>query len=181
VKWLALIDTDEFVFPMKESSLPHFLSHYESHAGIGINWQVFGTSGVSRIPDDGLMIEHLTLKVPEKEEINRHIKSIVRPEYVAGCKLPHNLIYQPGYFQVDANQCVFEGPHSPTVEVDAIRIHHYTLRDEHFYRNHKLPRRKKALGSPPDFEEVAPTFNQVEDRSIFRFIPAVRQRCFASN
>jgi len=181
-KWLAIIDVDEFLFPAKKRSLVEILSQYENFGGIGVNWQVFGTSRVSKIPENRLLIETLHLKLPENDSANRFIKSIVQPKFVLGCTNPHYVVYRPGYFQVNSDSIPFIGSESPYVQIDTIRINHYRLRDEHYLHAQKIPRARKWWNAQPEerWKAYYQSFNQVSDRAISRFIPCVKDRLKAS-
>jgi hypothetical protein len=175
VKWLAIIDTDEFIFPVEKDNLVDLLSKYEKYGGLSVNWQTFGTSLVSKIPDNKLLIEMLVLGLSETAEINKHVKSIVRPEYVIGCDNPHYVLYKKGYYQVNSDRVKFTGPFSPYIQVDAIRINHYTVRDEYFLHTVKLPRLAKWGVDVKAFEEGYNDFNQVQYDTILRFVPLLKE------
>lgn len=59
VKWVAFIDTDEFLFPVQEDCLRKTLADYEEFAGVTVNRRFFGTAGTQGLPPDSLMIETL--------------------------------------------------------------------------------------------------------------------------
>ena len=167
VKWLALIDTDEFLFSVR-GSLAQELKRYENYGGVAVNWQIFGTSNVKKIPEGKRLIEMLYLKAPKDQEENRHVKSIVRPERVEGCDNPHSMKYVSGFFQVTTAEVPFEGGLSPSVEIDPLRINHYTLRDEHFLTTQKIPRLEKWWGNKSDWKTKIQRMNVVEDRTILK-------------
>lgn len=176
-KWLAILDTDEFLFSPSGKSVAELLKNYESFAGIGVNWQVFGTSSVAKIPAERLLIESLTQKLPETQGINHHIKSIVQPERIRGCESPHFAIYKPGHFQVNTAGIPFEGLLSPTVELDVLRINHYILRDEHFFHSQKIPRLQSWWGETiSHWEAKYSGLNQMTDKSIASLIPNLKKR-----
>ena len=81
-KWLALIDIDEYLFPLEHSTMTEFLKEYEQYPAVMLNWQCFGTSCVKEIPKERLMVEMLHMKAREKSVRNFPVKSIVRPELV---------------------------------------------------------------------------------------------------
>ena len=56
VKWLALLDADEYLFPVVVDNLLDFLRDYEEYGGVCANWVMFGTSDVQRVPDGDLLI-----------------------------------------------------------------------------------------------------------------------------
>lgn len=181
VKWLAAIDTDEFIFPSQENSLLEFLSSYEQYGGLGINWVVFGTSGVHLKTDTQLLTEELTLRGPDNSPMNLHIKSIVRPERVAEAGFdPHAFIYKKGYGQVNANKEPFSGPFSPYVAIDKVRINHYCYRDEDYFHQVKIPRLKKWGVDTSNIENAIQAFNVVVDPSINKYLPKLRAKVFPS-
>ena len=44
-RWIAVIDLDEFIVPVKDGSIPEFLHRMEDYAVVEINWLVYGSSG----------------------------------------------------------------------------------------------------------------------------------------
>ncbi|MBX7066445.1 MAG: glycosyltransferase family 92 protein [Parachlamydiales bacterium] len=171
-KWLAILDIDEFLFPV-EGTLLDALKPFEAFGGICVNWQLYGTSNVAKIPD-GKLIETLNWKAPKLQVGNQHVKSIVRPERVKGFDNAHSAIYKDGFFQVNTKMERFEGCISPTVEIDLLRINHYTVRDEHYLLTQKIPRLEKWW--PKERKSIEAwkahfnAMNLVEDRLIHRFL-----------
>ncbi len=176
VIWLAFLDIDEFLFPVCENDLVNFLSGYRDYAAVCVNWQMYGTSKVSHIPEGKLMIETLLLKAPTDHEENRLVKPIVQPSRVVRVKNPHTFVYQSGDFQVNSNKEPFQGFLSPHIAIDKIRINHYWSKDENYFFKVKAPRRKKWGESASAMIARINTLNQVEDGAILRFIPALRQK-----
>lgn len=177
-KWLAILDTDEFLFPVKDDHLVQTLSRYGDCGGLAVNWQVFGTSSVSKIPEDRLLIEMLQYKLPATDPTNLLVKSIVQPQRVQGCASSHCVLYKPGYFQVNTDRLAFEGKCAPYVQIDALRINHYQVRDEHYLHTQKIPRVRKwwNLHTPEAWEAKYRGYNQVQDQAIFRFLPRLKSR-----
>lgn len=173
-KWLAILDIDEFLFPTVGDHLGTFLKEYEKYGGVGVNWQLFGTSGIAQIPKDKLLIGTLLLKAPEQYHENLNMKSIVRPEAVASCPSPHFVIYKLGYYQVNANQEPFQGPFPPYVAVDKIRVNHYWSRDEAFFYATKVKRRAGFNEAANQAEQRVHNLNIVPDHAILRFVPQLQ-------
>lgn len=170
-KWLAIIDSDEFLFPVKEESLKTFLKSYEkkSIGGILVSWVVFGTSKISKIPEDKLLIETLVYSASGGSD---HFKTICRPKHVSHVCSPHYVIYKEGY-----HHCTPSGQMPPFIEIDRIRINHYWSRDEWFLNNIKIPRRH-LLGTPADVCRLwGEASNQTYDTAIFRFIDRLKKTC----
>jgi hypothetical protein len=177
-KWLALLDTDEFLYPVEKNTLKACLEDYLSFGAVGVNWQVFGTSGVEKIPEDALLIENLCLRAPKNHPGNNHIKSIIRPKAFASCPNPHSMCLKPPFFQVTENKQHFEGPFSPCVSVDILCINHYWPRDEEFFHSVKI-KRQLRWGIPPEAcFKANDTLNQEFDDRILRFRDALQARMF---
>lgn len=179
-KWLAIIDTDEFLFPVQKNSISEFLCDFENCSGILINWQMFGTSHVKRIPEDCLMIEMLTLQSHPQFSENKLCKSIVRPDQVKWCVDPHTVVYFPWSYSVDPDKYIFPWKFhaSHPIKIDKIRINHYWSRDEDFFHERKIVRSEQwgdAIRNTDSCLKRNENANQVENFEIFRFIPKVKR------
>lgn len=180
-EWLAIIDMDEFIVPMIDTDLVAFLSKYDAFPHIGgvqINWQLYGTSGLASIPDGKLLIESLILKAPTDYVSadlphNGCVKSIVRPYTIRKYRV-HEGSYKPGYFSIPQHKHSKVQP----VQVDAIRINHYWTRAEDFFWGRKLEQRLNLMGQEfyDSMVKKLVELNQVEDKCIFKFVPALRHR-----
>lgn len=140
VKWVAFLDLDEYLFPMQEDNLLNFLKDYEEYGGVAINWVMYGTSNIECIPENELIIEHLTMCNPN-HSLSTLIKSIVRPERVVRfVRSPHFPKYKHGYSQVTPNKIPFRGAMSPYSATDKLRLNHYWLGDIKYLLEVKIPR-----------------------------------------
>ena len=174
VKWLAIIDVDEFLVPTKANELTSVLVSFESDStvgGLGVAWVCFGTSYVLKIPSDKLMIETLVLSgggIDTHESFpwdQGTFKSIVRPDRTESFENPHLASYKSGQFHVP-------------VYHDLIQINHYWTKDEAFFKQVKLPR--NALRGVPIETSLswATAMNKEATMSvpIQRFVPSLRRR-----
>lgn len=177
VKWLALIDVDEYVIPVEGNNLPSILKDYEEFGGVGVNWQMYGTSNVARIPDNKLLTETLLFKAPRDFSENLHIKSIVRPERVQICHV-HHCIYQGDFFAVETNKEKISTPRSDKVLTDKMRINHYWSKDEDFFLKTKIARRKKWQESEEAMMQRVNNCNQELDTEMLRFVPELKSKVF---
>lgn len=180
VKWLAAIDIDEYLVPKTHDTVTALLAEYEQAGigGLGVNRQMFGTSYVHKIGPRQLLTEELTLKAQEDHVENRHIKSIVRPEFVLEPAYTHHFDYKMGYIQINTNREPFTGPLSPEIVIDKIQINHYWTKDENFFYETKIPRWEEWGESMESIEKQVANLNQVKDDSISRFVPTLRQIMF---
>lgn len=173
-KWVAFLDIDEYLFPVKEQSLKEVLQDYEPFGGVCVNWQIFGTSQVAKIPPGQLMIEMLTRCAPEPYAANFHVKSIVRPERASHFLNPHHPIYLKGFFQVNTDKMPFEGRFSQYMRVNRLRINHYWTRDEEYFYNKKIPRQKR-WGGTPNPQKLLGEMNAEKNEQILRLVPLYRK------
>lgn len=186
-KWVALIDIDEFIFPLEDLDLLSFLEKYENVCGLVLNWQCFGTSFVERIPDGELMIENLVKKATELSNWNKPVKSIVRPEFVnldQRAWAPHTVCYKGGFKAIFPDGVV----RNETLNQNKWEIHpskavinHYVHRTEEFFRDKKLKKKNSMknwsyLKNPSYIQRWLSECNEVEDVRILRFAQNMRKR-----
>jgi hypothetical protein len=173
--WLAFIDVDEFLLPKGEDDLRVLLSAYEPHAGLGVNWVMFGSAGHETPPE--LAIEAFTRRPPYAFINNHHIKSIVRPPYVKGPLSPHHFAYAPGRHCVNEQGFPLPGPYGPHHNA-RLQLNHYFFRSRQEFAE-KIARGRGDMTtdqfkhSMRDFE-MQLGYSTEEDTEIARFGPAVR-------
>ncbi len=180
-KWVAFIDIDEFLFPVKDQSLQRVLANYEEFGGVFANWRMFGTSGVKKLRPDQLLVETLTSCSIKSFRENTYVKSIVRPECATHFAHPHFPIYLEGYYGVNTDRFPFEGPCLPGAPPmssyhlgNKLRINHYWTRDEDFFYSKKIERQKR-WGGTPNPRALIDNLNVEKDLVIQRFVPALKK------
>lgn len=174
-KWLAIIDADEFIYPVNSDSLADILKDYEDFGGLYINYVPFGTSHVQRIPNNQLIIETL---VYSSQEVVNFGKSIVHPERVSDCSDPHRMWYRPPYYHVNTNFQTFDWL-PPQAAEDKLLLYHYCLGDIHHAITVKVPRRSKWYDKPLEAEaylQSCESMNAKLNLSMQRFVPALKQK-----
>jgi hypothetical protein len=175
-RWLALIDIDEFIVPVKVDNLQTLLKNYAGAGGLQIFWQFFGTSGISKISDNQTLIESLIMKAPKDFKANYNFKTIVQPKVVSNYKVHGGDYHEPWYGIFPHKK---RGGANQPIHIDIVRIHHYWTRDEDYFLNQKIPRRERYEKAPytaERIEQIYADFNQVEDKTILKFVPALRKR-----
>lgn len=178
-KWLGFIDTDEFLFPVEHQNLKEFLADYEDFAGLVVNWQLYGTSGIQKIFQSQLMIKELTYKAPIHYAQNAHVKTIVQPKFVKKFINPHYATFKSGYYSVNSNKEKVIGAITPYVLIDKIRINHYWSRDEEFFHRVKVPRMQNW--NCPEIYERFNIINQEYDPAILKYVPELQETVFKNN
>ncbi len=184
--WIAFIDVDEFLFSPNAKLLPDVLADYADHPAVGVNWVMFGSSGHTQKPEGGVLENYLRrgelnggvpyahLRLPDGSyrSENAHIKSIVQPSRVVGCKNAHYMVYADNARAVDENGQPIDGPFTAKVSVDALRINHYWSKSEEECR-HKFSRGFADGGGARDWNEFLSheaILNSVHDDIVLRVI-----------
>lgn len=172
--WMAFFDADEFLVldggkPVKEALAP-----LAGINAVAVNWAVFSASRHVTRPA-GLTISNYFLRPELPDKVNRHVKSILRPERVRAYKNPHFFDVAGGYFDLAGREVDWE--------VDGIiaglpthaggRLHHYFTRSFEDFKA-KLARGYRDLTRPLSAFE---SHNQTSERddSAAVYAPAVQQ------
>lgn len=165
-KWLAIIDSDEFLVPMNAMTMTEVLARHEEAPAVGLYWVVYGTSNVYDIPPKYLMIELLKMRSPLDYHLNGHPKSIVKPVEYTGWVWPTHLVGCK-------NGSVLMLPKEET------RINHYMNRTLNFFFQNKIGNKEKIDNVHWNNEyiaEVMNTGNDEEDDTMDRFIPQLLEK-----
>jgi hypothetical protein len=172
--WAAFIDLDEFLCPITHENMVALLQDFKPYAGLAINWQTFGTSGIDRLDADARIIENFLWKAPCWWEINKYIKMVVQPQYVdCFATNPHYCLFKEGYYAVDSDKIpIADLREVKTIKIDTVRIHHYWFGDRFWFLTEKLERRKKwgKFINPLYIDAFIDSFNQEKDASMLRFL-----------
>jgi hypothetical protein len=169
-KWLAIIDTDEFIVPMHTNSLKDYLRAYEDCAGIYPHWILFGTSQIKELEAGELLVDKLIRRSPLQEKHNHFKKAIVQPLMTKKVTTAHECAHIAG------------GKVRKPSDVE-LRLHHYFVRTEDFLYNVKLPRVRKwnvNAFSPQSLIRFMPVANSEVDTTMHRFVPALEPRVRSS-
>jgi hypothetical protein len=168
-KWIAVIDIDEFIVPLKREKITDVIDDIEKIVerkiySLEIHWVMYGYSGHYSKPE-GLVIENYT----KSAGINRHVKSIVNPRTVIRYEV-HSGFH---FFLLQG----IEVDDSNTLNlIEHIRINHYYTRSYEDWiskevRNNKLSKEEYKL---PDFD---PDFlSDKEDRVMDKYIPLLKNK-----
>jgi Glycosyltransferase family 92/Glycosyl transferase family 11 len=152
-EWLALIDVDEFVVPVQEETVTECLAkHFADASAVYVNWRNFGTGGV-HLNESEPLLAGLTACAPDDHPSNAVGKTIVRPDRTVAANLwsGHHCILEPGaaYYDGDGEPL---GVSDVEPQLDGrvhgrfLRINHYQMRDETFFRAARLPRAQAPGG-----------------------------------
>lgn len=177
-KWIAFLDTDEFLFCPDKTKLPDYLSHFKDFAGIGVNWLIFGTSFIERLSEGSLYTKNFIYCSDGLHFRDFTYKSIVQPNLVNKCIDAHTFLPKNGFNIVDCHKEKIKNPVRHTAkDIDNIRINHYWTRDENFFQKKIVNRiERRSFNKPELFIEWASHLNNKIDLEIQKFVPELEKR-----
>lgn len=163
-KWLALIDADQVLVPVKTNDVREVLKNYESFASLQCNWHTFGSSG--RIEKgEGSLYERFLMRAKPSEGINNHTQFICQPDRTLVIRThdPHHPRLPDNEVSVNTNCQPLRGPFNIPPLHDSLWIAHYFTksRDEWALKNAKG--RADIFGQKMPFD----LFNQYDAISNF--------------
>ena len=175
-RWMGFIDLDEYIVPQTTDDLRHFLTDYEAHAGLAVNWVMYGSGGHIKRPH-GLMIENYTTRLPLAAPANYHIKSIVKPACTLRALSPHSFAYREGCSAVNPDRLPIASPFSPAC-VDKIRVNHYFFRSREEFTE-KINRGRADTNAPERRRGIETFENQFnapheEDLSAIKYLEELK-------
>jgi hypothetical protein len=180
--WIAFLDADEFLIPRTAQILATLLHRHAEAAGIAFNWLIFGTSGLAKLTPGSVMTT-LTRRSPVEFDVNRHVKSIVRPGAVRRVLNPHAFELDGDTIHPDGALVAWDSPGvvaAGTAHHETWRINHYFLRSAaHWTR--RLARGQ--LGADPRHAAQFAVYdrNEIEDRTALPHAAAVADFVAAGN
>lgn len=149
-RWLAFIDIDEFIVPLKDPSIPDFLKRFETFPAVEINWLVYGSGGLETKTGQPVMQRFLRHAKPD-HRLNRHVKSIVNPRRVftmTGC---HEAARINGKAADSHGEPVLRNFRERQPLLDVIRINHYAVKSkEEFLEKQNRGRASGTKRNVPD-------------------------------
>lgn len=126
-RWIAFIDLDEFIVPIKHKTIPEFLRNFEKFPAVEINWLIYGSGG-AKTRQPGTMMERFKCHSNPDHYLNRHVKSIVNPRRVftmIGC---HEVARISGRAADSHGNLIKRNFWEREPQQDIIRINHYAVR-----------------------------------------------------
>jgi len=179
--WLAVIDIDEFIVPIKDETIADFLKDFEQYAGVEINWLMYGSSG-ERHWRDGLVIERFKKhgKIDGIFWCRSIIKTICNPRAVFKMD-----IHTPFYFRF----ATVVNPDKKTRKYnywdeqpvyDKIRINHYFTKsyDECLLKSKRGKADRKSKYDPLIFEygDINDEYDEIMDKYIPQVSENIKKR-----
>ncbi|MBE6459632.1 MAG: hypothetical protein E7009_01440 [Alphaproteobacteria bacterium] len=127
-RWMALIDLDEFLVPVKHKTLPEFLRTLPRFSQLIVSWVDYGSNGHMEKPD-GLVIENYTKHARD----NWGVKSIINPRLITYLGNPHyNYVAGPTIDENGKKIGKVNQEKNPTT-INKIRCNHYITKSHAEY------------------------------------------------
>ena len=126
-RWIAFIDLDEFIVPIKDKTIPEFLSRFENFPAVEVNWLIYGSGG-AKTKQPGTMMERFKYHSLPGHYLNRHVKSIVNPRRVFSMIGCHEVARISGYAADSHGNLIKQNFWDREPQQDVIRINHYAVR-----------------------------------------------------
>jgi len=150
-KWLACIDGDQALVPIKTKNIQDILKNYEDFGALQINWSTFTSNKqVERTPYS--LYERFTETAQTNEGVNNHCQFIVQVDKanpIKGCD-PHTPTLLPGHISVNTRKQQVVGPFSSPVDHDVIYVAHYINKSREEYL------KKRGKGRADIYGELMP-------------------------
>lgn len=181
-KWLACIDLDQALVPVKTHDLREVLKDYEDFASLQCNWHTFGSSKLET-RDPGSVYERFLLRGQSNVVYDLHTQFICQPDRTLGekTKEPHYPLLPEGEISVNTNK----EPIDPNKEVslnpgsplsfnypalhDVMWIAHYTNKSKEEFINKNNKGRADIHGAKMpmnQFEEYDLWCNEVREERV---------------
>lgn len=126
-RWLAFIDIDEFIVPLKDPTVADFLKRFEGFPAVEINWLIYGSNGQLTKTSEPVM-ERFIRHSKGDEILNRHVKSIVNPRRVYNMIGCHEAARIDGKAADSHGETIRRNFRERTPQQDVIRINHYAVK-----------------------------------------------------
>jgi glycosyltransferase involved in cell wall biosynthesis len=142
-QYIAFIDIDEFIVPVKHETIPDYLQSLGRFSGVQINWIVYGSGGAKE-RTAGFVIERFVDHSLPDELLNRHVKTIVNPRRVLTFFSAHRPVIFGKYVNSDGKWVMKSFWKRPPVTTQ-IRVNHYAIKSyEEFLEKRSRGRARKA-------------------------------------
>jgi hypothetical protein len=174
--WVAFLDCDEFLFSPSHATVGEAIEAIAlpEWGAIGVNWMFFGASGQEE-PTPGAVIERFTLRAADDFPPNRHIKSIVRMDGAQSAgPNTHQFKTSGGTFSELGHRLT--GPFTAAPTHTRLRINHYHTKSRQEYLRRIAGGNADGAPSRKPSEFDAYQAADVDDRTVWRFLPAVKKR-----
>ena len=143
--WIAVIDLDEFIVPIKENTIPDFLKRFESFSAVEINWLIYGSGGAQKKESGGVM-ERFNYHSEPHHSLNRHVKSIINPRRIFSFTGCHEAARISGRAADSHGMPIKKNFREREPQQDIIRINHYAVKSHEEFLGKRARGRARTVG-----------------------------------
>lgn len=126
-RWIAIIDLDEFIVPVKDKTIPEFLKRFENFSTVEINWLIYGSGGIKE-KQPGKIMDRFKYHSQPDHKLNRYVKSIIDPRRVFSVIGCHEAARIFGRAADSHGVPVKKSFRDREPQQDVIRINHYAVK-----------------------------------------------------
>lgn len=126
-RWIAVIDLDEFIVPVKDKSIPDFLSRMEGFASVEINWLCYGSGGAKK-KSEGDVMQRFRKHALADHPLNCWVKSIIDPRQVCTMTGCHEAARISGSPADPQGRVITKHFRNRASQHDVIKINHYAVK-----------------------------------------------------
>ena len=188
-RYIAFIDLDEFIFPKTNQKISEVIDEILSDkipaAGLGINWQLFGSNGQDKADYSRGVLERFTRRASSNwgEEVdgsNVFKKTINNPRLIKYFVSPHHAEYFDGKTAVNSNGEPIPPWHgNKPILADKIVLNHYYTKSKEEFEEKKIIRGHVALETTYLMEQFyIADRNEIFDDGILKY-RAAREKIFS--
>jgi hypothetical protein len=168
-KWLALIDADQVLVPVKTNNVKDVLREYEAFASLQCNWHTFGASD-KNIKEVGSIYERFLKRANPLATINNHTQFICQPDRTLAEKTddPHHPKLSPNEISVNTNKNkVPNSPFNMPPLHDTLWIAHYICKSKEEWMVKNAKGRADIFGQkmPMDLFEEHNSYCNLEEEN----------------
>ena len=174
-EWLAMVDSDEFLFPLRHNTVVDTLERTPTHWGaVGVHWMTFG-AGDEKEWRDAPVIERFTWRPAESNYFNCWYKSIVRLDDPDLNTLgsTHRYRTRNGTFNEQGAQLLDNESHHVSSH---LRLNHYFTKSRPEWEARHPLKQDGVTYERNEHRWTDVQSKDVDDRTIQRFLPALKER-----
>lgn len=132
---IAFIDADEFIVATNPEINPfeqlrQVLLNHDELGAIALNWRIYGSGGNFYF-GEGLVLERFSKCSEPTMQVNYHVKSVVRPQYVSYMAIHHAELTKGRYYSA-AGELIEFMPDNPALSTkihdSTLLLHHYVVK-----------------------------------------------------
>lgn len=127
MQWLAIIDLDEFIVPVKDKTIPEFLKRFDKFSAVEINWLCYGSGGMQK-KEAGNVMDRFKHHSVSNNKKNRMVKSILNPRKVCGVIGCHEVARISGLSVDSHGNRIIKNFKDREPQHDIIKINHYAVK-----------------------------------------------------